>query len=223
MLVIGIDPGTGRSSPTGIAVYHSETRKIVYTARITTEFTLEHHVIKDLADKLGKHLKYATKLREVQFLVGCETFVIKGKAGQILQRLIGAFLTRIPFNWTFISVFNTTMKRIVGGHGKAEKIQVAEELLKQFAKCPYSVNYIKDLIDMKRWDETDALGIALCAETLYIGEQAREKVRERKYAAQQRGKKGPDELHDIQKFEAASDRIYYKTRRAKRRSRAPIR
>jgi Holliday junction resolvasome RuvABC endonuclease subunit len=148
-VIVGIDPGGGSSSPTGLVKFDSNTLEI------------------KLCEKIVKHTLHAFT-NEVACcmaatdMVFIESFFINGRGNNRLQQVIGALKAGVPDKIDVLEdVPNTTMKKVVGGHGRAEKDVVAAGLLGYFATNRESCALIQEWIDNKEWDLTDALAIGV--------------------------------------------------------------
>lgn len=162
MIVLGIDPATGASSPTGAAAFDSSDMSILFTREITTsQRDNEHRKLAKLSLEVSGVYDEIADRSDV--VVGCESFVMVGKTGQLLQRLIGSYISRIPLAWHFEQVSNTSMKRVVSGSGEGDKLDVALGCEFFFRNSPVAKSYIQALIKDQRWDRTDAVGIAVAA------------------------------------------------------------
>lgn len=157
-LAIGIDPGTGVKSPLGLAIFNPETREIIYSLAIGTTNKFLPHRIKDISDKLAAHFKWLALIySQAEVTVYVESFVMRGKGGETLQRLIGSVLGRVPYEFDVVEVSNTKVKNRIASHGHADKSAVANGVLKYFNDS----DTIKDLIDSGLWDELDAFAIGI--------------------------------------------------------------
>ena len=158
MIVIGIDPAT---HTTGYARFNSETRRIYETCAIKSFHKKADDRIREIS-------------RAVFDLVDCkgypppETLFIETthfrqnrNTNDMYQQLCGAIVGVIGFEHKTQYVQNTTMKKVVGGSGKADKQQVAAGVLEYFAPVTQSFQYVKQLIESERFDETDALGVGI--------------------------------------------------------------
>lgn len=149
MLILGIDPGTGKSSPTGIAVVEvfKDKLHLIHTGSVAGTL---HEIVDHVATFPHEQLRL-------------ETFVMQGKAGQLLNRLNGAILYALRRDESSL-IHTMTVKKRIGGTGKADKKQVAKGILK-FNWIEDAKNEIRSLIREEKWDQTDAIAIALCALT----------------------------------------------------------
>jgi Holliday junction resolvasome RuvABC endonuclease subunit len=169
MKVVGIDPGTGVSSPTGLVIFDSESGEIekYKTIRPKAGAKDANARLRQVTEQIQKE---ASAYEDVG-LICIETFVMRGIGGQTLQRMIGAAIATSPERVPLQEVYNTTVKRIVGGSGKADKRDVAYGVLDWFtAKNDSSAEGIKRLIYEERFDELDAFAIGIAGFLLYTGE-----------------------------------------------------
>jgi len=161
-LIIGVDPGTGSSSDTGFSVIDTETSDILYASRIPTQKRLVHHRIKEISDVFDLTLQDIDKVnKDAEVIVCIESFVMRGKGGETLQRLIGSFMGRIPYRFELVHIQNTTIKLMLAGHGHADKESVAAGLASQFEANPKSHALIMDLIRRQEFDILDSLAIGV--------------------------------------------------------------
>lgn len=164
-LVVGVDPGSGASSPTGFACFYPEERLLVHTEDIwpsegATEYRDRY---RQIAGRVHELLEFIDP--ELDVLVVCESFVMRGKGGEILARLTGALMAAIPEHHRFAFVQNSSVKKVVGGHGQAEKEIVARGVLNFFEQA----QAVADIIAAGRWDLTDALAIGITGYLKDIG------------------------------------------------------
>lgn len=168
MIVFAIDPGTGVNSACGVAVLKTEFKsgdtellhlQDVWPRRAHTK-TMSR--IKDIVDQLEELMgEYYEKSSDTNvFAVAIESFVMRGKGGETLQRFIGAALTRVPVTSTpIIEIQNTSMKKFVGGTGKADKEGVLKKVLIEFP----ANRLLLEAAVKKQYDCIDAIGIGLTA------------------------------------------------------------
>jgi Holliday junction resolvasome RuvABC endonuclease subunit len=158
VIIMGVDPGTGASSYTGVGVFDTNTKEIygVYILK-TVEKTADKR-IRECAEEFDRVLD---NYLEQELVVCLETTVMQGKGGQTYQKLVGAFVGRIPLHVEIRHVYNTSVKLTVGGTGKAAKEQVAAGVLKYFSSNKASAELVQELIDNEDWDETDALAVGI--------------------------------------------------------------
>jgi Holliday junction resolvasome RuvABC endonuclease subunit len=163
-LIVGLDPGTGISSPTGFCCFDPITLDIYYAGNIGTKRKALQHRIKEISDIVENTLiDVQARFPEANITVAIESFVMRGKGGETLQRLIGSFLGRLPYHFNLIHVQNSTVKLIVGGHGRSSKEQVAAGLLTIFGANSSSLKQIEQLTSASAWDILDALAIGAAA------------------------------------------------------------
>lgn len=156
MLVVGIDPATGSSSDTGYCVFNPDTKEILCSYKIGSKHRPLEHRIKDISDIVEGLL---LELVGNEVLVCIESFVMRGKGGESLQRIIGSFMGRVPYEFTIAQVQNTSVKLLMAGHGHADKVSVAFGTKDFFAPNLVSQERIKELTAAKEFDILDAIAI----------------------------------------------------------------
>lgn len=157
MIVIGIDPGTGVSSPMGLGAFNPVRRTPIHVEEFWTKWSNVEHRIRDISDNLEATLLDIVPDEETPVLVCIEYFVMRGKGGETLQRMVGSVMGRLPYNYKLVFVQNTTVKAVVGGSGKADKRGVAEGVLDFFG----GAEWVRKLIEAESWDILDALAIGI--------------------------------------------------------------
>lgn len=160
MRVAGIDPGTGSNSALGLVVFDTETREIAACTEIWADVSKQptYDRIRSLARQAGELFNLPGNASSFTFI---EYFVMRGKGGETLSRMVGALITKVPEGSSFIEVQNSTVKKLVGGHGAASKELVAEGVLEYFADNEESFTLISELIHGENWDALDAFAIAI--------------------------------------------------------------
>lgn len=169
-ILVGIDPGSGKSSNTAIACFNSSSKEIYFCVEI--EPTVDpkkdpfHFLLNDLAAQLAVHMGNIKKLapnKNSEVHVYIENFVMRGKGGQVLNQAVGALLSRIPMTFSCTTVMNTSVKALVAGNGKADKVEVASGVVRYFKANghPESADFVQDLLDLGYYDRTDAFAIAI--------------------------------------------------------------
>lgn len=165
-LIIGIDPSSGAASALGICIIDSRNRKILDIDEILPagKYTSVEVRIRLIANKLkqilSKYYYYESAL------VATEFTIMKGKGGESLNRAIGAIISSVPLEkdgWIWKNVQNTSVKLLVAGAGNAEKEAVALGTEKFFINDPPSIDIIKSLIKLEKWDIMDATAIGITA------------------------------------------------------------
>lgn len=165
MIVFSIDPGTGVKSACGIAVLSVKPGQEPELLHIEDVWAIRPQPttmmrIRDVVDQVEQLMTEWYEKSDGSFAVAIESFVMRGKGGETLQRFIGAVLTRVPTNKTkIIEVANTKMKKFVGGTGKADKELVLKKVLIKF---PANDKLILAGI-REQYDGIDAVGIGLTA------------------------------------------------------------
>lgn len=158
VLVIGIDPGTGVNSPMGLAIFDPEAKRLLWAEDFWTEHKKLEHRIKDISERLETRIIEQMALApDATYYVFIESFVMRGKGGETLQRMIGSVMGRVPYHVELGHVQNSTIKLLIAGHGHASKELVAEGVEKYF-RTDASV---PKLIAEKAWYKIDAIAIGL--------------------------------------------------------------
>jgi Holliday junction resolvasome RuvABC endonuclease subunit len=94
------------------------------------------------------------------YTVCIEQFVMRGKGGESLNRLIGSYMASIsPSQGNVIHVQNTSVKKVIAGHGHADKASVSAGLETFFSSNKESVAIVKTLTQRGEFDILDALAI----------------------------------------------------------------
>jgi Holliday junction resolvasome RuvABC endonuclease subunit len=150
--IIGIDPG---NSATAIAVLKPVnmlfepvgTYKIEGCSFIDHPFnrTIMADTLRIIVDRFPDNVVYI------------ENPILKGAANNYMMKLIGVIETRVNIHKR---ISPSTVKRVIGGHGASEKDVVAAGVMTKIVG-PSKVT-IKKLIENQRFDETDAIAIAMC-------------------------------------------------------------
>lgn len=153
-IVVGIDPGTGKSSPTGFAAFDPDSRTPIHVENITSKAGEYRTRYKEIAARISELLQAIPN--DIEVLVACESFVMRGKGGEVLARLTGAIMAAVPEHHEFTFVQNTTVKKVVGGHGQADKDEVANGVADFFGLSAGQLNKLSS-------DEIDALAIGITA------------------------------------------------------------
>jgi Holliday junction resolvasome RuvABC endonuclease subunit len=165
-VIVGIDPGTGISSPTGLAIWDEQTKYVYFCGNLSTKTKKLEHRIKDISDQLeALLLQLEGKLKGEIVFVCIESFVMRGKGGETLQRLIGSFMGRLKYEYHLEHVQNTSVKLRVAGRGDASKELVAEGVLNHFE----GADFISTLIKQQEFDILDAFAIGIAgAQTTHV-------------------------------------------------------
>lgn len=152
--VIGIDPGTGAKSGTGFAVFEPQSKKILQTFCIKPDAELPlQDRIKEICRGLEEFV--TIKYPPEESLYCMEHFIMRGKSGETLKKLIGGIMLTLPDGAPFVEVHNMTLKKVMGGG--ISKLGVAEGVLGWFR----GAKLVEDLIEGGHWDITDALAIGI--------------------------------------------------------------
>lgn len=159
--VIGVDPGSGSKSACGLALYDRLENKVIETKAIWAEAGRDKptwHRIKSVALQVGLYIS-ETSVEKDDLEVHIEWFIMKGIGGQTLQRLIGSVMTLLPYHIKVEEVHNIGTKKNLTGRSVADKEQMGQALLERLHIDNYE--YVQTLIKESRWDEIDAIAIAL--------------------------------------------------------------
>ena len=155
-IVVGLDPGLKAQ---GFVAFDPDSKELLYAARLVTKKKLQWERIKDIASQVEDGL--ASIDPEIELFVFCEAFVLRGKAGEALARLTGALMSSVPNQASFDFCYNTTVKKVIGGHGHAEKSQVAAGVYKWAASNAEPQKPGRALIEAGEMDVLDAFAIGL--------------------------------------------------------------
>ncbi len=163
-LIISLDPSSGSASALGICIIDSKLKKIIdideilpkgkYTS-VEVRIRLIGLAIKSI---LAKYYHYES------VLVATEYTVMKGRGGESLNRAIGAMIASLPLEkdgWQWKNIQNTTVKLLVAGTGSADKSQVAIGTENFFNHDQDSLEIIRNLIKLEKWDILDAIAIGI--------------------------------------------------------------
>lgn len=122
-----------------------------------------HNKLADFSTQLYERLSLVQSLSiGERKLFATEFFVMRGKGGQSLQRLIGAYYAVLPNGFDVIEVQNTAVKMCIGGSGKDDKRAVAEGVYSWFkGKNKESARMVWNAINEEKWDQLDACAIAI--------------------------------------------------------------
>lgn len=159
MLVIGIDPSTKRC---GLAVIDPDTRTLLHAELLESKHDDARLRIKEIFEMAYERISMLDPELEVE--VYCESTVMRGKGGETLARVTGALMAAVPFEFHFEFMHNVSMKKAIGGHGKAEKDEVAHGVANWFGACgadDRSWERVCKLWEAEAYDITDAIGIAI--------------------------------------------------------------
>lgn len=162
MKVVGLDVTTGTRSNFGVAIVDfskSETNPeliLAYDFPVTKSPDLRVR-IKYIAAQLVAQFKKLEELDE-PYLIVIENTILPGKANQQLQRVIGAILTVTSSKRQIIEVYPTQVKLHITGEGKGGDKKIVADALKKWFN---SNEVLFQLTASKRYDATDAIGIAI--------------------------------------------------------------
>ena len=167
---LGIDPGLGVRSATGISIIDMDTYDIICDREIWSEKKRQpiNQKLIYLSNQFKQIVSEYQTWESSDMAVCIESFVMRGKSGQSLQRLIGSFLASTDHNNEILEVQNTKVKLAISGTGSGDKEQVGLGLIKWFSnKNKESEMIIKDLLLLEKWDILDSIAIAISGYLYY--------------------------------------------------------
>jgi len=150
----GIDPGGVTSSTAIVIIEDGEKYKIKSVYAIQPINFYGKKVMRKFVSFI---IKTICNQHDNLFITIEEAF-LKGAANKGFLKLIGSVEDKVDVD---LFIAPTSVKKMVTGSGKAEKDEMAEKLL-GYPFDQKSKNIIKKLIKEEKWDETDAIAIALC-------------------------------------------------------------
>lgn len=162
-IVIGIDPSSGAKSAVGVSIINPKAREILdFTEIICPKYMPVEKRLKLISKELRSFLypKYITG----KLLIAIEYTIMAGKGGESLNRAIGAMIVSTPVDSEdalYRNVQNTTVKKLIAGHGAAEKEQVAIGLKNFFNSSEQSLSILNDLTRLQKFDIIDSIGIGV--------------------------------------------------------------
>lgn|SRR5574343_2111784 len=162
-LVIGIDPSSGAKSAVGVSIINPKTRDIIdFTEIVCPKYMSVEKRLKLINKELRSFLypKYISG----KILVAIEYTIMAGKGGESLNRAIGALIAACPIDsegTSYRNVQNTTVKKLIAGHGGAEKEAVATGLKNFFSSNEQSIIALNELTDLGKFDILDSIGIGV--------------------------------------------------------------
>ncbi len=158
--VVAVDPGTGVKSPAGLAIFDPITLDISAAEALWCPNDKDPDKrIRFIVAAFSSALKFYKNEELALFCI--EDFVMRGKGGVTLQKMIGAVVSRVPDEIPVIHVQNTRVKSLVAGNGAADKLEVGLGVLKYFSKNERSAAQISLLIEDEEWDILDAFAIGI--------------------------------------------------------------
>lgn len=156
--------GKRHNSATGWCIYDPNTDEIIDAGEFRTfgkQTTWQR--IRELARLVGVKMQQLTTVYG-PLEVRIEVFVMKGVAAEVLYRLTGAYIAMIPADAHFMEIHNIVLKKDLTGDGRADKLAIAEALIKRFVNKPNSLDKLNQLRQNKSEDALDAVAIAVCRE-----------------------------------------------------------
>jgi Holliday junction resolvasome RuvABC endonuclease subunit len=156
MIIMGVDPGTGSKSALGMAVVDVRRRVLLRWE----EYVAKGAAWERIRSVIGQLKGAIIACPDVE-AIASEYFVMRGKGGETLSRLVGGLIVSIPDGTKFIEVQNSTIKKVLTGRGDASKEEVAAAVLNYFKDDWESYSTVKTLIAEESWDAIDAMAIAI--------------------------------------------------------------
>ena len=151
---VGIDHGSS-TSPTALAIINESDDKILTI--VGTYCIQPCHFVSKYVNRRVIATTLAEILKEYQGAkINIENPMMQGLARELLYALMAVIENYIKVDR---KIAPSSVKKFMG-HGALEKDQMAQNLL-NFKFDRKGKNYIKNLIEQKRFDETDAICIAL--------------------------------------------------------------
>jgi len=163
-IVIGIDPGTGSKSNTGLAILNMEDMEIILSCELSpmSKYGTPDERIYDISSEYSDVLSMIVDggVKDEDIMVVFEHFVMKGKSGETMNRLIGGLIGRTKYQTYHINNL-VVKKKMTGFGGSDDKKAVGRGLESVFRDNHTAVKIIKDLIDAEKWDRLDAIAIGV--------------------------------------------------------------
>lgn len=161
---VGVDPGS-TSSATGVFAYDAETLDIITFRALRSQQKEFHFRLREIALHFSVLLYEASRdlrMGSLPVEVFIESFVMRGKSGEMLARLTGALLSKIEPGMKLRFVPNTRVKKALTGHGRGDKLAVARAVEQYFSKNIASAQTLNELRSHPDWSDIfDAAAIAI--------------------------------------------------------------
>lgn len=161
-IIFAVDPGSGSSSALGICIYDPNKGEILYTTELWPKANNQKPTWRRLLDmmyQIKSHIESARK-KYGPLEVRTECFVMRGKGGETLARLVGGLIANLSWDCTFVEVHNIKLKCFITGRHKATKPEMGQGLISKLKNLP-SIDAVQKLIDNNNWDAVDAACIAI--------------------------------------------------------------
>ena len=166
-LVVGIDPA---SNTVGLAIFDPDTKELfVFKQIVAPKSDGVHRRLVYLHEQLANELIVLDPNERTYAFI--ENTVMQGRSGQVLANATGALMSAVPYYCEYQPVQNTTVKRIVGGTGKADKVEVARGVLAWAQGNVATVEKVRAAIQAGNFDQLDALAIGLAGYWRECGQQ----------------------------------------------------
>ena len=164
MIIVGIDPGTGTKSALGFCILDSDVNRILLAGEIWPDkkSAPAYKRIRSICAQLRTVLIPASKKGG---LLVTESFVMRGKGGETLQRLTGAVHVTAGEKFDVAEVSNMKLKQILSetGTGDAAKEDLAYGIQRWFATKGRvdEARMLEQFIEDRKFDATDAIALAV--------------------------------------------------------------
>lgn len=157
MLVIGIDPS---SNAVGLSIFDPDTKDLFVFEQIVAPKSKDvHKRIRYLHEAVSFHTLNMDPLERTYAAI--EDTVMRGRSGQILAFATGSLIATIPSHCEFTTIRNTTVKKLVGGKGDADKVEVARGVLAWAQGNNETVEKVRAAIQAGHFDALDSLAIGI--------------------------------------------------------------
>lgn len=157
MIVVSIDPS---SNAIGLSVFDPETKELfIFDQIVAPKLKCMHKRIVYLHDQVSEKLMSLDPKETTYAYV--ESTVMAGRSGEVLAKATGALIAAIPYWAEYSSVQNSTVKKLVAGNGKAEKIEVARGVLIWAQGNLETIEKVRSAIQAGHFDALDSLAIGV--------------------------------------------------------------
>lgn len=169
MISIGIDPGSGVKSATGVCILDMKTGTIIAHTEIwpVNKSAKAYQRARSITNQFLEFLAACEVLKgmKLEGKMVTEAFVMRGKGGETLQRLIGALHICVPDKVRVEEVSNVRVKQFLSitGRGDASKEDVAKGVISWFTArgLETEVELVQDALKHKQFDFVDACALGI--------------------------------------------------------------
>lgn len=157
MICIGIDPS---SNAVGLSIFDPNTKELFVFEQIVAPKSKDvHKRIRYLYEEVSLRTLNVNPLERTYAAV--EDTVLRGRSGQILAFATGALIATIPSHCEFTTIRNTTVKKLIGGSGDADKVIVARGVLAWAHGNKETEEQVRAAIQRGHFDALDSLAIGI--------------------------------------------------------------